>query len=178
MLKYSLNGKPMDLDSLVAAVKKYRDDLPKKANKITGVAATELKELAQIGFNGAGYDYLLREGPSTLDVQVRIEDGDNDNVKRVIAEDDEQKVSFVEFGAGVYFNGPPGQSPHPWGDKGPWYIGEYGSLGKRRVWGFYGTDGKLHLTHGTPASMPMYHATEDVKQRIPEIARDVFKDGD
>ena len=178
MFKYSLNGREMSLDELIGAVKKYGEELPDKAGQVRDKAAEELKELAEIGFNGAGYDYLLREGPSTLNVPVRIEESDNGNAKRVIAEDEEHKASFVEFGAGVYFNGPPGQSPHPWGDKGPWYIGEYGlGLGKRRVWGFYGPDGKLHLTHGTPASMPMYHATQTVRQDLLKIARDVFKGG-
>ena len=177
MFKYSLNGREMSLDELIGAVKKYGEELPEKAGQVRDKAAEKIKDLAKTGFNGAEYDYLVKGGPSSITIPVYVEDGDSENSKRVVADGD--KAVFVEFGAGVYFNGPADSSPHPWGDKGPYYIGEYGEgKGKRRVWGFYDDDGKLQLTYGTPASMPMYHATQEVKQRIPEIARDVFKGGE
>jgi len=56
-------------------------------------------------------------------------------------------------------------------------IGSMGENGKKNVWGFYegeGNDKTLLLTHGTPASMPMYNSMMEVCRRIDEIAREVF----
>lgn len=171
----------MPLDKLVSEVKKYGEELPEKANKVGDAVADELKDLAAAGFNGAGYDDRLRGGMSEPDVPVERTPTDG-NSRSVIAHG--KQAAFVEFGAGVTRNGPAGSSPNPWGAEHGIFIGEYGKgNGKRRVWGFYDPPDKrdkdhLVLTYGTPASMPLYHATQEVKQRIPEIARDVFKDGD
>ena len=46
-------------------------------------------------------------------------------------------------------------------------------MGKRQVWGFY-EDGELKLTHGAPATMPMYNAMKIVCDEIVAIAKEVF----
>lgn len=83
-------------------------------------------------------------------------------------------VFFIEFGAGVYFNGPePYPEPRPAGVS---RIGEYGQgKGKQNTWGYYDDGGNLILTHGTPAAMPMYHAERTMEQEIKRIAREVFR---
>jgi hypothetical protein len=54
-------------------------------------------------------------------------------------------------------------------------IGSYGNgNGAKAVWGFKGEDGTLHLTHGVPASMPLYRALQSVVNDIEQIAREVF----
>ena len=80
----------------------------------------------------------------------------------------------IEFGAGVYFNGPePYPEPRPAGVS---RIGEYGQgKGKQNTWGYYDDGGNLILTHGTPAAMPMYHAERTMEQEIKRIAREVFR---
>ena len=85
-----------------------------------------------------------------------------------------QAVCFIEFGAGVYFNGAePYPEPRPSGVVG---IGEYGQgKGKRDMWGYYDSGGNLVLTHGTPAAMPMHHAGRVMEQEIDRIAREVFR---
>ena len=179
MFKYSLNGREMSLDELIGEVKKSGDELPEKAQRIGEIVTDEIVREAKVGFNGAEYDVIVKPfsmGATSPAVSIEKERKD-DKVTSVVAYGKE--AVFVEFGAGVYFNGPAGTSPHPWGDKGPYYIGEYGEgKGKRKVWYFYDDNGYLRATLGTPASMPLYHATEDVKQRIPEIAREVFEGGD
>jgi hypothetical protein len=53
-------------------------------------------------------------------------------------------------------------------------IGGYGKgMGKREIWGFY-EDGELRLTHGAPATMPMYRAVQSVIDNLPELARQIF----
>ena len=79
---------------------------------------------------------------------------------------------FIEFGAGVYFNG---SEPYPDRPSGVAGIGEYGAgHGKQNTWGYYSGSGELVLTHGTPAAMPMHHASRVMEQEIKRIAREVF----
>lgn len=162
-------------ESIAAAIQKikaYETDLPKKAEKIRLEVAERLKKLCKEGFNGAQGEVLLDGQLPVPDVSVTVQqDG---KVTLVIASGKE--AVFIEFGAGVYFN--PDGAPHPGRGQGIVGIGEYGyGRGKRKVWGYYDESGDLHLTHGTPASMPMYHAALEVAKMVPEIAREVFKGG-
>jgi hypothetical protein len=85
---------------------------------------------------------------------------------------------FIEFGAGVYYNGAePYPLPRP---KGVSKIGEYGQgKGKQDTWGYYrdGNKDDLVITHGTPAAMPMYHATQEMQRELTRVVREVFRSG-
>lgn len=82
---------------------------------------------------------------------------------------------FIEFGAGVYYNGAVGSSPHPKGDEFGYVIGSYGKgHGVQKIWGYYADSGELILTHGVEATMPMYKASLEIAQSVVKIAKDVF----
>lgn len=86
-----------------------------------------------------------------------------------------QDAVWVEFGTGVYYNGSPGTSPNPWGEKIGFTIGSYGSgNGVKRTWGYYSPEGGVNLTHGTKAQMPIYNACKDVAARFPSLVKEVF----
>lgn len=167
-IKFRLSG-----SSITAAIKQledFRDGLPEKAEQIRKRVADLLQEMVQKGFNGSGYDDVLHEGMKVPDVNVTVESGDN--ITLVIAHGKE--AVFIEFGAGVYYNPGGGRPDRPAGIVN---IGEYGKgYGKRQIWGYY-ENGELKLTHGTPASMPMFYAAREIAKQIPEIARNVFKGG-
>jgi hypothetical protein len=84
-------------------------------------------------------------------------------------------VAFIEFGAGIYYNG---SEPYPLDrPRGVKRIGEFGKgQGKRQGWVFV-RDGEPVFTHGTPAAMPMYHAVEEIRQAVGEVAQEVFAYG-
>lgn len=85
------------------------------------------------------------------------------------------EVLFIEFGAGVHYNGSVGSSPHPLGAQNGFLIGTYGmGNGSRRVWGYYAESGELVLTRGTKATMPMYMADQEIIRNVVRIAREVF----
>lgn len=169
-IKVSLN--PESIAAAVKQLESYRDDLPKKAEQIRKKVTELLETMVAEGFNGAGYDDVIGEGMHTPDVSVTADSSKNISV--VIAFGKE--AVFIEFGAGVYYN--PSGSPHPSRPPGIVYIGEYGhGYGKRKVWGYYDENGELKLTHGTPASAPMFHAARAVAEMIPSIAQSVFKGG-
>lgn len=161
----------------MAQVERYEKGLEEKTERLRVKVARILRGLCSAGFNGSAYDDVSRvengkiiyEGMEVPDVKVTIKQ--EGNVSIVIA--DGKEAVFAEFGAGVYYN--PGGSPNPLSPPGVVAIGTYGrGRGSRKVWGFYDEQGSLHLTHGTPASMPMYRAIQAVAQRLPELAREVF----
>lgn len=171
------------ISAAIKEIEAYSDDLPKKADRIQRRVAKELRKLCKVGFNGAQGEVLLDGELPVPDVQVGIEqDG---KVTVVIAYGTE--AYFIEFGAGVYYNGPVGSTPRPNTPPDIKRIGTYGKgYGAREVWGYYEggkTDNpeenkkRLRLTHGTSASMPMYFAAQEVAKMVPEIAREVFKGG-
>jgi len=168
-IKVSLNGK--SIDEAIKQLTEYKDSIPIKLQQLRQRVAEELAEACRSGFNGANGEFILYEGFKVPSVEVYTED--DENVTLVVANGEE--AVFIEFGAGVYYNA--GGTPHS-RPPGIVNIGEYGKgYGKRSVWGFYDENGTLKLTHGTPASMPMYYAVKNIVPKIPRIAKEVFGGG-
>lgn len=87
-----------------------------------------------------------------------------------------EQAVFVEFGAGVYYNGAAGSSPHPYGVELGYTIGDYGwGFGQFDEWGYTDANGKYRLTHGTPAAMPLYNAGVAIKQNARILALAHFR---
>ena len=157
----------MDLSSksigkAIKALKSYRDSIEVKTNKL-------LEELAYIGVKEASVRFTtaIYDGVNDSSVTLKpIEGG-----FCIVAEG--RAVAFIEFGAGVYHNpGEPYPNPRPDGIVG---IGEYGKgLGKRQAWGFRNEDGELVITRGTPAAMPMWYASEEMRNAIKSKFLEVF----
>lgn len=160
-----------DIDRAMRELEQYKQDIIRKTDLLREKVTERLAELSRDGFAGAVVDDLLKGGQRTAQVDVSIDQ--RSNITLVIARGED--AVWVEFGAGVHYNGSAGTSPHPKGSELGFTIGGYGKgMGKKDVWGFY-EDGKLRLTHGAPAIMPMYNAVKTVCDEIAEIAREVFQ---
>lgn len=86
-----------------------------------------------------------------------------------------QDIAFIEFGAGVHYNGPVGQSPNPKGQELGLTIGSYGNgKGAKDTWVYQGNNGDWIVTHGTKATMPLYSASLEIINNIVLIAKEVF----
>ena len=130
----------------------YKDWVREKADMLSKKLAIVGIYEASVRFNGAYYD--------------------SDRGYSIVAKG--TQVCFIEFGAGVYYNG---FEPHPKRPAEVLPIGGYGKhKGSQEAWGYYSSDGELHITHGTPAAMPMYHASQKVEHELLSIAREVFSD--
>ena len=143
-------------------LKSYRDSLDVKTDKF-------LEELAYIGVKEASIRFTTALYDGINDSTVRLESmwyG-----YRIVAEG--KAVAFIEFGSGVYHNpGEPYPNPRPSGIVG---IGEYGKgMGKRQAWGFRDESGELVITHGNPAAMPMWYASEEMRKAIKKKFVEVF----
>ena len=162
---------PASIDAAVREIREYSEWVQRKTEELRQRVAYFIAKDASAVFNSAVADDLIGEGAVIGSVDVVVED--NGNMTLVIANGED--AVFMEFGAGVYYNGSVGSSPNPLGAGLGYTIGSYGKgNGAKNVWGFKGSDGQLHLTHGVPASMPMYKAMMAVVNDIEQIAREVF----
>ena len=153
---------PDDISRAIKELKDYkREFLEKEKRLLEGLAEIGLKE-ASIRFTTAMYD-------GTNDVTVRLDKSGNGYV--IVAEG--KAVAFIEFGAGVYHNtSEPYPNPRPDGIVG---IGEYGQgKGKRNAWGYKNENDELVITRGNPAAMPMWYASEEIKNSVLKVVKEVF----
>lgn len=169
VIKFSLSDN--DIDKAIDELKLYKQELQKKIDTYHKRIAEEIAKIASLNFSSAGVEDKVRGGMRKPDVTVDVQA--RGNILVVVA--DGEDAVWCEFGAGVYHNGAAGSSPNPYGNDLGFTIGNYGKgYGKKTAWGYY-EDGELVITRGTPASMPMYNAVQDVMKRAIEIAREVFK---
>lgn len=150
------------IDNAIREIEEYKYWVRQKCEQLSERLAEIGAKEAKVRFGGAYYD-------SNNDVNVTTEP--TENGWRIVAQG--KAVFFIEFGAGVHFNGAesyPGQRP-----PGIVGIGEYGKgHGKRDTWVFIDENGNKVFTHGNPAAMPMYSARKAMEQEVLRIAKEVF----
>lgn len=160
-------------DSINSAIKEltnYKNEIIRKSELLRDRIAERISIDSQRGFNGAIISDVINGTAKYANVSVSVEK--TGAITLVIAKGED--AVWVEFGAGVYYNGLAGSSPHPKGSELGFTIGGYGyGMGKKKTWGFY-EDGELLLTRGAPAKMPMYNALKIVCDDIAAIAQEVF----
>ena len=150
------------IEDAITQLKAYRNTLDAKLDKL-------LQRLGEIGVREASVRFTTAMYDGINDSSVSLEVTKNGYA--IVAEG--HAVAFIEFGAGVYHNsGEPYPDPRPGGIVG---IGEYGmGHGKRQAWGFKNDSGELVITHGNPAAMPLWYASEEMRSKITKIAKEVF----
>lgn len=168
-IKFSLTSE--SVKHAIEELRVYADDLDRKAELLRQRIGMVIAWTASQGFSSAIVDDVVNGEKRYANVDVSVtEEGDT----TVVIANGSDAV-FVEFGAGVMNNGSVGSSPHPKGQELGFTIGGYGKgNGRKEVWGFY-EGGQLVLTHGTPASMPMYRGMKEACDQIASIAGEVFK---
>ena len=180
---------PLDarsVDKAISQLEEFQRNLDGKCKRLRNLVAERIKWSASAGFSTAlTSDVFMGGSPPANDVAVSV--NDKGDITVVIAEG-EQAV-FIEFGAGVYYNGAAGSSPHEWGSQNGFLIGEYGKgHGKKNAWALptemwseFKTDDKGNskpvpmLTRGTPAAMPMYRGLQDTLAVLEDLAEEVFR---
>ena len=150
------------IDNAIKELQAFRDSIEGKMYQL-------LEKLSYIGVKEASVRFTTAMYDGVNDSSVSVEK--THFGYKIVASG--KAVAFIEFGAGVYHNpGEPYPDPRPSGIVG---IGEYGKgLGKRQAWGFKDETGDLVITHGNPAAMPLWYASEEMRKYILTIAREVF----
>ena len=168
-----MNIKIEGLDALIKDLKKRRDELPAKRKEF-------LKRLGEIGVNTASVEFSKAKYAGDMRVSVAPVWID-DNTLEVQATG--SSVIFIEFGSGVRYE------EHPQAAEFGMIHGEYGrGQGKNDYW-FYKMEGDKGLgnigheshehpgfaiTSGNPPARAMYQASVDIREKIAEIAKEVY----
>lgn len=169
----TING--LSAESLQKAARKVR----RYQNKVAYNNKELVKALAYAGILTASR-HLDTEGDSappsftTIDPHVSTGKGDGSlyATLRLKGED----VAFVEFGAGVHFNGEVGTSPNEYGVELGYTIGSYGhGHGAQDYWYYKDKSGNEHKSYGTKASMPLFYASNAIKNSASALAQDAFR---
>ena len=158
------------INQAIKELEQYKKELLKKMERF-------IEELAIIGLKEASIRFTTAIYDGVNDVSVSL----NGKGNTFIIEAKGKAVAFIEFGSGVTHNtSEPYPNDRPTGIVG---IGEFGDgKGKRKAWyykGDPGSNGEMQSngvvkTRGNPAAMPMWYATEEMKDSITKLAREVF----
>ena len=160
-----------DINRAIREVNKFKQDFRNKVDTYRKRIAEELAVQASLNFGNAVVDDVIHGSPRRPDVAVTV--SERGSISVVVAEGED--AVWCEVGAGVYHNGSVGSSPNPYGNDLGFTIGSYGKgYGKKQAWGYYDENGALVITRGTPASMPLYNAAQEVMRKAIEIAKEVF----
>lgn len=176
--------KTLKVDLSVSSIRQLQKELEKYRDSLTYKCELLVKRLAEAGISVI--DENMSKASFTVDekgiqsgadpqhyTQVKINTfGDYARADLIVKG---TELLFIEFGAGVYYNGAAGISPHPKGEEFGYVIGSYGKgHGVQKVWGYYADNGELILTHGVEATMPVYKASLEIMQNVVKIAKEVF----
>lgn len=160
------------VEKALRELSQYKQKVLDKENLLRQKVADFLASESQSGFNGAIVDDLTGKSGGTRYGNVDVSIDDRGNVTVVVANGED--AVWIEFGAGVHYNGAVGSSPNPYGAELGFTIGGYGKgNGRKEKWGFY-EKGELKITRGTPAIMPMARAVTSLCNEFPRIAKEVF----
>ena len=169
VIRFGLDVK--DIDRAIREVNEFKREFRNKVDTYRKRIAEELAAQASLNFGNAVVDDVINGSPRKPDVTVSV--SERGGVSVIVA--DGEDAVWCEFGAGVYHNGSVGSSPNPYGNDLGFTIGSYDKgYGKKQAWGYYDENGELVITRGTPATMPLYNAAQEVMRKAIEIAREVW----
>lgn len=158
-----------NLDTVVGQLNDYRNSLAEKKSLF-------LERLAEEGIAliEANRENIIYDGDDNMNVDY-TKDGD-DGIT-IYAESG--SITFIEFGSGVHQEG-----THELASEFGFVRGTYGyGRGSRKAWvyrdkpaGSKGVElgGGRVLTRGNPPNRTVYQASRDLRQRVVEIAREVY----
>lgn len=164
----------LDVDSLEKAIKEidtYQEELMSKLEAF-------MDALLSVGVaeaSGRASSYAGDSKPAKVVVEYLLKD--KDKLLATIALVGEDAI-FIEFGAGIYYNN---GNFHPKGAELGYTIGSYPSEHppnraiKPGFWWYKGSDGGKHLSLGTQATMPIYFASETMRNNAIQKALEIFR---
>lgn len=157
-----------EIDGVIRDLQAYVSELDVKCELVREQIAQLLAVYAEVGFNGA----TVNDHHSPLPTTVTVESG-GENVTLVVAQGEE--AMFIEFGAGVHYNG--GGVPYAsLGADFPGYaMGSYGKGNGIKDYWHYMADGRWHTTHGTRMQSPFHNAFLEILPAVESIVRNVFQ---
>ena len=180
MPKVSFGLSVKEVQDAIKELKAYQNSLTGKCEELCRRLSAEGIVIAQAHIGSSGFGKYVR-----LSSEISPEKA---GCKAILIMEDSQKIVskwqnqdgvqskeispalMLEFGAGL-----------PAKDKNPANVpgvgtGTYGTHGNESGWWYMDLDGVWHYSTGVSPKMPMYNAGKELKDKVVEIAREVFKD--
>ena len=157
------------VDKAIAELKSVKSEWIRKANlcceTIAAMLADKIEEnLSQVPFS----DDLIDVGSHQATPGIPIY-GVEARGNTVFVEDKE--IAFIEFGAGVYYNGDGVENPLSSQVSFSTAIGSFGNGNGNKPYWFVAHN---LISRGTPAYAPIYKAIMEITPQVPTIVRQVF----
>lgn len=166
IFKTNLNQK--SVQGIIKELNEYKDSLKSKNNIFA-------QRLAELGIPIIDQNIVAAQGDSNKSHNTYIKINSFSGFSQAILVCEGVDLAFIEFGAGIHYNGSAGSSPHPKGDEYGYTIGSYGEgQGKNDSWIYTSDTGEWVRSYGTEATMPMYRASLEIRKNIRRIAKEVF----
>lgn len=166
--KISIQLSEKSIQKAIDELNQYKRNLRSKNDEF-------VKRLAELGIPIINQNIASAAGDSDKSHNTYIKLNSFGDYSQATLVCEGKDLLFIEFGAGVHFNGAAGSSPHPKGQEFGYTIGSYGKgQGKQDSWYYYADSGESVLSHGTQATMPVYRASVEIRNKIREVAREVF----
>ena len=168
-----------EIDRVIKELREYQNSLDGKCEELCRRLSTEGTAIAQSHIGSSGFGKYIH-----LSAEITSEKA---GCKAIFYMEDSQKIVskwqnqdgvqskeispalMLEFGAGL-----PAQNPANIPGVG---TGTYGTHGNKPGWWYMDLQGEWHYSSGTSPKMPMYNAGKDLRDKVVEIAREVFDDG-
>lgn len=157
------------INAAIKELEEYKNSLMAKTREL-------IDELGRIGLKAIVTSMANAEGDSDTNIETQVEIKPVGNRIRATLYARGKHIMFLEYGAGIHYNGSVGQSPNPNGNKLGYTIGSYGKgHGAEDSWVYYSEEkGGFRTSQGTKAVMPMYNASTDIREQFVSVAKKVF----
>lgn len=168
-----------EIDRAIKELREYQNNLDKKCEQLCFELCKAGMPIARSYIGESGFGRYIR-----LSSEITPETA---GCKAILIMEDSQKIVskwqnldgiqrkeispalMLEFGAGL-----PAQNPANIPGVG---TGTYGTHGNKPGWWYMDLEGKWHYATGVSPKMPMYNAGKKLRDKVVEIAREVFGDG-
>lgn len=166
IIKCGLSQK--SIQNAINQLKSYQNELKNK-NELF------VKRLCELGIPVIDQNIAIAQGDSDKNHNTYIKINRFGSYSQATLVCEGSGLLFIEFGAGIHYNGAAGSSPHPKGEEFGYTIGSYGQgKGKNESWVYVSDSGEWVRSYGTQATMPVYKASVEIMQNIRRIAKEVF----
>ena len=171
-ISFGLNSK--EVQNAIKEVKSYQKDIYRKCEKLC-------KKLNNIGYKVAlekisespiGKTVVLHSEISSKKTGCKAMLISVGEVKHSEGHEPFNTLLAIEFGAGIYYNSTANPKANELGMGVGTFPGQIHAFSDG--WYYLEEDNEWHYTHGVKATMPMYFAGKEMKEKIETIAKEVF----
>lgn len=159
----------------IGQIRKLQQEIKALDKRINDKNVVFVRELAKLGIPIIDTKIAQAQGDSdkSHNTYIELTAGSTYVVGKLVVEG--RDLLFIEFGAGVHYNGSVGTSPNPKGEERGYTIGSYGlGKGSQDSWIYKAPTGEWVRSYGTEATMPVYSASQEIRDKIKETAKRVF----